>query len=87
VSSTEFIQKDEAAEKNGEGNPEVEVGGDGMKEVAGRAVRRDGQDLPPPVALPNMKPHLRQGTIRSQRQGSKGFGKILVEAEMKPSVD
>jgi hypothetical protein len=39
VSSTEFIQKEEAAEKYGERDPEVEVGGDGAKHVAGSVGR------------------------------------------------
>ena len=33
VSSTELLQKEEAAEEDGEGNPEVDVGGDGTQEV------------------------------------------------------
>jgi hypothetical protein len=33
--SAEFIQKHEAADEDSERNPEVDVGGDGMKQIAG----------------------------------------------------
>jgi hypothetical protein len=34
LSSTELIQKEEAADEDGEGNPEVEVGGNYAEKVA-----------------------------------------------------
>jgi hypothetical protein len=34
--SAEFIQKHDAAEEDGERNPEMDVGGDDLKEIAGR---------------------------------------------------
>jgi hypothetical protein len=34
--SAEFIQKQEAADEDSERNPEVDVGGDDLKEIAGR---------------------------------------------------
>ena len=33
MNSTEFIQKHEAASKDDQGNPEVDVGGDRAKEI------------------------------------------------------
>jgi hypothetical protein len=35
MNSTELIQKHEAAEENDEGNPEMKVGEDGAKQIAG----------------------------------------------------
>ena len=39
-SSTEFIQKDESTEKDGERNPEVDIGCDGEDYVALRVVHQ-----------------------------------------------
>lgn len=38
--STNFVQKGESAEQDAERNPEVNVGCDGAKEVAGGAISR-----------------------------------------------
>jgi len=68
LSSTEFIQKEEAAEKNDQRNPEVEVGGDGAEHVAGTVVFA-GRHCRLRMGLLNLGCHLRGRSGESQRLG------------------
>jgi hypothetical protein len=64
MSSTELVQEEETANEDDQGNPEVNVGGDRKKKVAG--TRAFGQDCRLRIRLSNQACHIRDGRSWSQ---------------------